>query len=184
MERILGGIETDAVPPEFTLVDGEVVVTLGEPAERCCGDGVGELIADALMNPSNRVIAMPLVPVETPEAQAAAYGIRELVSEFTTNHACCQGRVENIQRMADIVRGAVILPGESFSLNGYVGQRTRANGFVPAGTILSVLLIVGVAPLPALIGLWVVYLSLSVAGQVFLRFQWDALLLEATLRER
>jgi lipase maturation factor 1 len=47
-----------------------------------------------------------------------------------------------------------------------------------SGVVLSVLLIVGVAPVPVLILLWIGYLSLACAGQTFLNFQWDALLLE------
>jgi hypothetical protein len=49
------------------------------------------------------------------------------------------------------------------------------------GAILSGLLIVGVAPVPVLVLLWSFYLSLTVAGQTFLGFQWDSLLLEAGL---
>ena len=37
--------------------------------------------------------------------------------------------------MADYVRGAVIEPGETFSINDYVGQRTVAQGFVDAPII-------------------------------------------------
>jgi hypothetical protein len=48
-----------------------------------------------------------------------------------------------------------------------------------AGTAAAVLLIAGVLPGPCLILLWALYLSLSVIGQDFLGFQWDALLLEA-----
>ena len=49
------------------------------------------------------------------------------------------------------------------------------------GTVLSVVLIAGVAPVPTSALLWVLYLSLTVAGQVFLEFQWDLLLLETGL---
>ena len=49
------------------------------------------------------------------------------------------------------------------------------------GAALSVLLICGVAPVLASALLWVFYLSLTVAGQVFLEFQWDMLLLETGL---
>lgn len=48
-----------------------------------------------------------------------------------------------------------------------------------AGTVLSVLLIAGLAQGPILVVLWAFYLSLVVAGQDFLSFQWDILLLEA-----
>jgi hypothetical protein len=46
------------------------------------------------------------------------------------------------------------------------------------GIVLSVLLILNVASGPVIVLLWAGYLSLSVAGQDFLSFQWDALLLE------
>ncbi|MCB1056290.1 MAG: lipase maturation factor family protein [Acidobacteria bacterium] len=46
------------------------------------------------------------------------------------------------------------------------------------GVALSGALIAGLAPIPTLLGLWAVYLSLSVGGQTFLSFQWDTLLLE------
>ena len=46
------------------------------------------------------------------------------------------------------------------------------------GALLAVLLIVGLAPVPILVLLWIFYLSLFVAGQVFMSFQWDILLLE------
>jgi hypothetical protein len=46
------------------------------------------------------------------------------------------------------------------------------------GAALASLLIAGVAPLVVLPLLWLTYLSLSVVGQDFLSFQWDALLLE------
>jgi lipase maturation factor 1 len=48
-----------------------------------------------------------------------------------------------------------------------------------AGTLLAVLLTVGIAPAPSLALLWVLYLSLSLGGQTFFSFQWDTLLLEA-----
>jgi hypothetical protein len=47
-----------------------------------------------------------------------------------------------------------------------------------AGILLSILLLTGFLPLPSVAGLYVLYLSLSSAGQVFYTFQWDALLLE------
>lgn len=46
------------------------------------------------------------------------------------------------------------------------------------GAVLSCALIVGLLPVPMLALLWLFYLSLLHAGQVFLGFQWDALLLE------
>jgi lipase maturation factor 1 len=48
-----------------------------------------------------------------------------------------------------------------------------------SGALLAAGLIFGLVPVPATIGLYVLYLLLDLAGQDFLSFQWDALLLEA-----
>ena len=41
----------------------------------------------------------------------------------------------NIRRTAELVDGAIVLPGETFSLNGHTGPRGEAQGFVDAGII-------------------------------------------------
>ena len=68
---------------------------------------------------------------------AESLQIKELVGEFTTNYVAGQSRVVNIQRIAELTRGAIIEPGGEFSINDYVGRRTRANGFVDAGVIVN-----------------------------------------------
>jgi hypothetical protein len=47
-----------------------------------------------------------------------------------------------------------------------------------AGVVLASLLILGVAPVPCLALLWLLYLSLVTVGRDFFYFQWDSLLLE------
>ena len=59
------------------------------------------------------------------------------VSSFTTFHPCCESRVRNIQLIADAVDGAVVMPGEIFSVNEHVGERTEAKGYVRAGAIIG-----------------------------------------------
>jgi vancomycin resistance protein YoaR len=43
--------------------------------------------------------------------------------------------VENIHRIADLLDGLLVKPGETVSVNAVVGPRTKKNGFVPAPTI-------------------------------------------------
>jgi vancomycin resistance protein YoaR len=68
---------------------------------------------------------------------AEALGIKELIGEFTTFHACCQNRVVNIQLVADAVDGTIVMPGEEFNLNDVVGQRTTEKGYRCAGAIVG-----------------------------------------------
>ncbi|MER5224506.1 VanW family protein [Streptomyces flaveus] len=57
-------------------------------------------------------------------------GIKEKVSTFTVDFEPVPYRVTNIGRAAELIDGSVVLPGETWSLNGTVGERTKANGFV------------------------------------------------------
>ncbi|PYI80099.1 MAG: hypothetical protein DME26_22235 [Verrucomicrobia bacterium] len=50
-----------------------------------------------------------------------------------------------------------------------------------AGAVLALALILGLAPAPVSFCLWMLYLSLASVCDVFLNFQWDALLLETGL---
>ena len=61
--------------------------------------------------------------------EARALRIRERVSSFTTYFPYAEYRNINIGRAAEIIDGTVLLPGETFSLNDTVGERTEANGF-------------------------------------------------------
>jgi len=47
------------------------------------------------------------------------------------------------------------------------------------GCFLSLSLLIGFQPRLSLIALFILYLSLAHAGQIFLNFQWDYLLLES-----
>jgi hypothetical protein len=60
-----------------------------------------------------------------------------VIGEFTTHHKCCESRVTNIHLIADAVDGAVVAPGETWSINEHVGQRTVAKGYVAAGAIIG-----------------------------------------------
>ena len=63
--------------------------------------------------------------------------MKEVIGSFTTDHPCCAPRVTNIHRIADLVDGHVLLPGERFDLNALTGPRDRARGFVDAPQILD-----------------------------------------------
>nr|WP_237698429.1 VanW family protein [Corynebacterium kroppenstedtii] len=59
---------------------------------------------------------------------------RETMGEFTTGGYAADSGV-NIRRVAEMVNGAIVSPGQTFSLNGFTGPRGEAQGFVKAGII-------------------------------------------------
>jgi vancomycin resistance protein YoaR len=99
------------------------------------------LIADAVLEAAAspaKVGALPIVRGAPPERSTdalIALRIRRLVSKFTTHHECCQPRVKNIHRIADLVDGTIVEPGGIVSLNALAGPRTLKNGFVMAPSI-------------------------------------------------
>ncbi len=68
---------------------------------------------------------------------AQALGPFSKVSSFTTKHPCCKNRVTNIHLIADATNGALVMPGQTFSLNARVGRRTEAKGYKRAGAIIG-----------------------------------------------
>ncbi len=67
---------------------------------------------------------------------ARALNIKERVSTFQTYFPYAEYRNINLGRAAELVDGTVLKPGETFSLNGIVGERTAENGFTK-GFIIS-----------------------------------------------
>ena len=78
----------------------------------------------------------PVAPALTTEAAQAA-GVRTLLGTFTTAFAAGQPRATNIRRIAELVDGTYVPPGEVLSLNEAAGRRTRARGFVADGAIVD-----------------------------------------------
>ena len=123
--------------PTFTIDDvGRVRIVGSSPGAVCCTLDTPERIL-AGMEAGERIVE--LRPREDPGVRgiewAKSLGIVEVIGEFTTNYQPNQTRNINIQRIAELTQGAVIEPGGEFSINDYVGRRTRENGFVDAGVI-------------------------------------------------
>lgn len=138
LEMMLPGPVAPFRPPQFEVSGSEIeVVAVGEIPPVCCDQQSVQSAADSLMADADGPLRVEPRPTEDPRLIAWAMGtdVKEKVGEFTTRHGCCEARVTNIHRIADIVRGAYLLPGDTISLNEYVGPRTRAKGFVAAGAI-------------------------------------------------
>lgn len=137
LAELLPDLGTPAVETSFTVVDKVPQIVPGTPGKACCAPDAGAQV-DAVIQArlagtaAAEPVALPVKPRE-PQftvAEATELGVREVVGTFTTNHAPNQPRVANIHRIADLVRGQVIQPGKSFSVNDFVGERTTEKGFV------------------------------------------------------
>jgi vancomycin resistance protein YoaR len=139
LAQLLPDAGTKPVDAGFTVSGGAVSITPSKTGTACCDAGSVDALDAALRDPALRAepVALPLKTVEPSldEAAARKLGIVQQVSTFTTPHNPGEPRVTNIHLMADTVRGTVIPPGGTFSLNGIVGQRTKEKGYVEAPVI-------------------------------------------------
>ncbi|WP_293790680.1 VanW family protein [uncultured Corynebacterium sp.] len=69
-------------------------------------------------------------------AQAKKAHFDDVVGTFTTGGFSGSSGT-NIRRVAEMVDGAIVLPGETFSLNGHTGPRGTEQGFVESGIIID-----------------------------------------------
>lgn len=127
-------------PPVMDVVDGQPeVVTAGSVPAVCCSTESVADMAERILSGESRTFRLEMRPSEDPVLASWADGsvITAEVSTFTTFHSCCENRVVNIQTIADALTGYYLVPGETLSLNEYVGPRTREKGYLPAGAIRS-----------------------------------------------
>jgi vancomycin resistance protein YoaR len=151
LPKLFADIETAAADASVDLQGGAPVVVASRQGVSCCAEDSPGVVWEALSAGKTEAALEPVVTepgLTTDEAEALKitqpvggnHAWRDGAATtagpgFTTYHAAGEPRVTNIHRMADLVRGALILPGETFSINDHVGERTRAKGFVEAGAI-------------------------------------------------
>lgn len=142
LRKALGGrataLEQPAVPARIRLRGGRPEIVPSQTGLRLDPAGLAAAVLPVLGAPAPRTAR--LSPVQSPPSltteQARRLGVKDVIGTFTTRFPCCRPRVTNIRRIASIVDDTLVLPGDTFSLNGAVGRRTAAKGFVAAPQIL------------------------------------------------
>jgi vancomycin resistance protein YoaR len=134
-------LETDAVDAVIDINDetDEINIIPSEPRQEPDRTVLMDEVWAALDTPdrSGELVYALGREADFSTADAEALGITGLIGEFTTFHSCCAPRVTNIHLIAEAVDGALVMPGDIFSLNDHVGQRTVAKGYVCAPALLG-----------------------------------------------
>ena len=81
-------------------------------------------------------VHIPLILTEA-EVTAEEYNellFRDMFIEVTTSlWGSSSNRINNVRKAVEAVNGIVLMPGEEFDYNKALGQRTKENGYLPAG---------------------------------------------------
>jgi vancomycin resistance protein YoaR len=125
-----------AADARFELSGGAVTVVPSTDGTGVAPATLAEQLLPVLTEDAPRTVTAQLgpVPADFTTEEAQALGIKEEIGSFTTNIGNAASG-ENIRVVAAEVDGALVQPGETFSLNGFTGPRGLAQGYVEAGVI-------------------------------------------------
>lgn len=113
-------IFTGASPTVVPGVDGLTVDTRTVP----------DLVLAALTDPSRT--ARPRTTAAAPAfttAKARALGVKEVIASFDSTFPVNPSRTANLVAASSAIDGTLVRPGETFSLNGILGERTADKGY-------------------------------------------------------
>ncbi|GAA3903762.1 VanW family protein [Amorphoplanes auranticolor] len=134
-------VEKEPEEATITLADGKPKIVAGTPGDMVDLAKLGPALLAVLPKPAPRTVEAVLTRQEgaTTESDLAALGVKEKVSTFTTYFTGGRKspRSQNIMTIARAVDGAVVQPGETFSLNKHTGERTYADGYKDAPVIVG-----------------------------------------------
>jgi len=140
LDPIRTQFEAEPVNAEFQINDDNTVSVIpGRNGTRIDEVETAERLYEASLTPGRRG-ELPIVEGAEPERTTEyleSLRVEHLVSQFTTYHSCCEPRVTNIHLIAEAIDGVLVLPGETFSINDHVGERTIEKGYVDAGSIVG-----------------------------------------------
>ncbi|PWV75462.1 Vancomycin resistance protein YoaR, contains peptidoglycan-binding and VanW domains [Prauserella marina] len=132
----LADTETEGKDAKILIKDGQPTVEPSEDGNKIKWDVTLKPLLDVLKQTEQRELTAHYEkqPAKLTTDEANELGVKEVIGEFTTGGFADDSGV-NIRTVAEKVNGAVVKPGDTFSLNGYTGPRTEAQGYVPAGII-------------------------------------------------
>ncbi|WP_240687285.1 VanW family protein [Amycolatopsis suaedae] len=132
----LASTEKEGKDAQIVFEGGRPTVQPSEDGKKINWDPSLAPLPEVLLRTENREVKALYEnkPAKVTTEDANKYGVKEVIGEFTTKGFASDSGV-NIRVVAQKVNGAFVKPGETFSLNGFTGPRTKAQGYVEAGVI-------------------------------------------------
>lgn len=137
----LAKIEVAASDAKFTFASGKPRIVEGKDGKGFDLAAMAPALLAAAKSGDARTVQGTLTTAApaTGRADLEKLGVKEKVSTFTTKFTggLSSSRSQNIITAAKHVRGALVLPGETFSLNEFTGERGYAQGYKDAPVIVG-----------------------------------------------
>ncbi|MFV0429921.1 MAG: VanW family protein, partial [Arachnia sp.] len=119
----------------YTLTDGKVTVVPAVDGKEIDAESLAAAVEEAAVKSGDERTAAAGVTTEKAEFttdEATKLAPTKVIGEFTTYfpHSSSNYRNNNLGQAAKSINGTVLLPGETFSLNDTLGERTAENGYI------------------------------------------------------
>ena len=128
----LGSVEEPGRDASFASVDGKTVIVPSKVGKGVADEELSGAVASVIAkNSPNRTVEVT-VGVREPTLttqEATDLGVQERMSTFTQKFPYAAYRKQNIGEALRRVNGTVVMPGEVFSMNDAMKERTVANGY-------------------------------------------------------
>jgi vancomycin resistance protein YoaR len=140
LERLSGAVSRKPEDARFQVTaTGKIVIRPSAPGLLLDIPATAKAISHAAFSTGRRTATL-VVRVAEPERTteiAKTMGITGVVSSYTTTYGGTPGRLHNVQLVAELIDGALIKPGGTFSFNDTTGERTAEKGFQEAPVIIN-----------------------------------------------
>ncbi len=118
---------------------GEIAIVPDQPGLGVDVPATAKALLAAAISPTDRTAALSVstTTAERTATEAKAMGITGVVGSYHTTYGGIPSRLHNVALVAQLIDGALIAPGDTFSFNGKTGERTAEKGFQEAPVIIN-----------------------------------------------
>lgn len=133
-------INSKPVEATINLVNGDFQVTKDKKGFELESKKLSEYIASKISERSNEDINAD-APIKSLGAKVTAEALKTInskIGSFSTSFtSSSEARSTNISLATQSINGKVLMPGDTFSFNEVVGERTKERGYKEAGVIVN-----------------------------------------------
>ena len=145
-EKLESKVDTSPKNATISMVNGNLVVNDSvngkdidiEEMNFLIKTAIDNDISDNLTN-NTIVVDIPVKEVTPSVTTAELASVNKIIGSFTSDYSSnsSDNRATNVELALKAINGTVLMPGESFSFNNIVGERTEARGYKNAATFVG-----------------------------------------------
>jgi vancomycin resistance protein YoaR len=141
IDKIEKEINKNAVDAKISITNGQVKITPEVEGVKLQKDKLREAIVAQFNGEKSKDTVIIKAPLEVAKPKIISEKlsvVNTLISSFSTNFSTSiANRINNIELATKAINGTILMPGETFSFNEIVGERTKERGYKEAGVIIG-----------------------------------------------